>query len=264
MVDSNKFLNSEDHQDEKTLWSEKESDIFLQFGMYLTPDKFEVFQYMTALVNGIKTKNHTKKILDLCSGGGDLAKMILASDEKNHMLLYDISDEMLKRSKRHLNAFENRFELNKFNIFDPHWYKNLSALDCVVSSLGIHHLNETEKQHLFKVIYDQLNPGGRFIIFDLVMPLTDQAWQIYQKQWQLKINRQLAENQIEAPENLNDWNYYSDKEYALSDPIDKPSPLYDQLKYLEIAGFYNIEVHHFYAGHALFSAQKKSDFIEFG
>lgn len=38
--------------------------------------------------------------------------------------------------------------------------------------------------------------------------------------------------------------------------IDKPSPLFDQLRWLENAGFVDVDVHWMLAGHALFSARK--------
>ena len=46
------------------------------------------------------------------------------------------------------------------------------------------------------------------------------------------------------------WNYYSDPE---TDPNDKPSPLYDMLKWLEAAGFAHIDVHYMKAGHTILS-----------
>ena len=49
------------------------------------------------------------------------------------------------------------------------------------------------------------------------------------------------------------WNYYSD---PAPDPIDQPSALLDQLKWLEAAGLRNVDVHWLKAGHAIFSGVK--------
>ena len=49
------------------------------------------------------------------------------------------------------------------------------------------------------------------------------------------------------------WNYYADPN---PDPIDKPSPLLAQLKWLEGAGFIEVDVHWLLAGHAIFSGRK--------
>ena len=40
------------------------------------------------------------------------------------------------------------------------------------------------------------------------------------------------------------------------DPIDQPSALLDQLKWLEAAGLRNVDVHWLMAGHAIFSGVK--------
>ena len=49
------------------------------------------------------------------------------------------------------------------------------------------------------------------------------------------------------------WNYFSAGE---DDPVDKPSPLLDQLRWLEDAGFEKVDVFWMKAGHALFGGSK--------
>jgi tRNA (cmo5U34)-methyltransferase len=41
-----------------------------------------------------------------------------------------------------------------------------------------------------------------------------------------------------------------------SDPVDKMSPLFDQLKWLEQAGFASVDVFWMRAGHAIFGGSK--------
>lgn len=43
------------------------------------------------------------------------------------------------------------------------------------------------------------------------------------------------------------------------DDIDKPSPVFSQLKWLEEAGFTEIDVNWLFAGHAIFSTRKPVD-----
>jgi tRNA (cmo5U34)-methyltransferase len=49
------------------------------------------------------------------------------------------------------------------------------------------------------------------------------------------------------------WNFYSDPD---PDPIDQPSPLFDQLTWLAEAGFEAVDVHWMKAGHALYGGRK--------
>ncbi len=58
-----------------------------------------------------------------------------------------------------------------------------------------------------------------------------------------------ADNQIQWGEELS-------RRYLDPDDIDKPSRLFDQLNWLEQAGFSDIDVHFMQAGHALFSGWK--------
>ena len=49
------------------------------------------------------------------------------------------------------------------------------------------------------------------------------------------------------------WNYFSDPS---PDPVDQPSSLLDQLKWLEAAGLERVDVHWLRAGQAIFSGRK--------
>ncbi len=44
--------------------------------------------------------------------------------------------------------------------------------------------------------------------------------------------------------------------YDYPDPIDKPSRLFEQLIWLEQAGFLDVDVHWMKAGHAIFGGRK--------
>ena len=52
------------------------------------------------------------------------------------------------------------------------------------------------------------------------------------------------------------WNYYAD---PLSDPVDQPSSLREQLNWLSDAGLVGVDVHWLKAGHAIFSARKPAE-----
>jgi tRNA (cmo5U34)-methyltransferase len=52
------------------------------------------------------------------------------------------------------------------------------------------------------------------------------------------------------------WNYYAD---PLSDPVDQPSSLHEQLNWLSDAGLVGVDVHWLKAGHAIFSAHKPAE-----
>jgi tRNA (cmo5U34)-methyltransferase len=73
--------------------------------------------------------------------------------------------------------------------------------DLVVSALAVHHLDDTRKADLFRRVHGRLRAGGRFVIADVVVP--------------------------DDPE---------DAITPVAPPHDKPSPLADQLSWLQQAG----------------------------
>lgn len=76
------------------------------------------------------------------------------------------------------------------------------SYDLVVSALTIHHLDDAGKSDLFRRVRDRLRPGGRFVLADVVIP--------------------------DDPENA---------VTPVCPPHDKPSPVADQLSWLQQAGF---------------------------
>jgi tRNA (cmo5U34)-methyltransferase len=127
----------------------------------------------------------------------------------------------------------------------------------IVSSLAIHHLDGRQKQKLYADMYRALQPGGRFIIADLIEPLSPAATSVAAWTWDQSARE--AARGYQGPEDpyqkfvATGWNYYADPN---PDPIDKPSPLLAQLKWLDQAGFIEVDVHWLLAGHAIFSGRK--------
>jgi tRNA (cmo5U34)-methyltransferase len=76
-----------------------------------------------------------------------------------------------------------------------------SGVDLAISALAVHHLDNAAKPDLFRRVHTQLRSGGRFILADVVVP--------------------------EDPE---------DAVTPIGPPHDKPSPLADQLGWLQQAG----------------------------
>jgi tRNA (cmo5U34)-methyltransferase len=73
--------------------------------------------------------------------------------------------------------------------------------DLVVSALAVHHLDDPGKADLFRRVHGRLRPGGRFVLADVVVP-----------------------DDLE------------DAVTPVGPPHDKPSPLADQLRWLQQAG----------------------------
>ena len=172
----------------------------------------------------------------------------------------DGSVEMLKRAAERLTRFGNRFQGSLFDLASTDWRKPGFAIHAVVSSLAIHHLTGPQKQALFLDVYRMLGDGGVFIIADIVEPANEAGKRLAAETWDEVVRRQSLE--IDGNTDAFDffvreqWNTFR---YLDPEDIDKPSPLFDQLRWLEQAGFVDVDVHWMLAGHAVFSARKPTN-----
>jgi tRNA (cmo5U34)-methyltransferase len=196
-------------------------------------------------------------ILELCCGEGLLAEVLLDRLPEFAVHGLDGSVEMLRQAEERLARFGNRFRGELFDLAAQDWRESRVPINAVVSSLAIHHLTGPQKQELFRDLQPMLVDGGVLVIADLVDQETDVGKRVAAETWDAVVRRQ----SLELTGNTEDFDFFQREgwntfRYLHPDDIDKPSPLFDQLKWLEKAGFVDIDVHWMLAGHAAFSARK--------
>jgi len=107
--------------------------------------------------------------LDLGSGDGPLAGLILERFPRSTARLVDFSIPMIDLGHRKLAQFAKRYKYVEWDLNLGHWPTQLEGpFDAVVSSSALHHLEDTRKQWLFYQIFNQLVPGGWFANFDFL------------------------------------------------------------------------------------------------
>jgi len=238
-------------------WDEETSRIFIDYGRYIVPERAHQMQIIATLLSYL---DGPSVILELCCGEGLLAEVLLDSFPAFTIQGLDGSVEMLRQAGERLTRFGNRFRCSLFDLTYETWRKPEIAVNAVVSSLAIHHLTGPQKQELFFDVYRMLEDGGVFVVADLVEPINDTGKRLAAKTWDEVVRRQSFE--IDGNTEAFDffererWNTFW---YLDPEDIDKPSPLFDQLKWLEQAGFVNVDVHWMLAGHAVFSARKMNN-----
>ena len=237
-------------------WDEETSRRYLDYGRYFVPARE---QQMRTMVDLLRVLPAQSQILELCCGEGLLAEMLLDELPGLTYLGLDGSILMLEQAQRRLSRFGERVKLGRFDLADRSWRQLDTPVHAVVSSLAIHHLYGQGKQALFDDVYAMLSEGGAFIIADVIEPATSAGRSVAADAWD-EVVRQRSLELDGSTEGLNffmreGWNTFR---FLDPDDIDHPSPLFDQLKWLEQAGFVHIDVHFLQAGHALFSGWKKA------
>jgi tRNA (cmo5U34)-methyltransferase len=102
-------------------------------------------------------------ILELGIGTGETTKRVLASHPEARLVAIDSSAEMLERAR----TVVPQADLRLAQLQDP---LPAGPFDLVVSALAVHHLDGPGKQDLFRRIASVLEPGGTFVLADVVVP----------------------------------------------------------------------------------------------
>lgn len=241
------------------IWSEDESKIFIKYGNCFIPKREHQLQIICDL---LPYENIEKPIyIDLCCGDGSLIKEIAKKKEKANIIGMDLSDEMIQKAKEKNKEYFKRTKFEKFNLENIKWRNELKnkKINGITSSLAIHHLDDHQKQILFNDVFNILEAGGAFIIADLIKPINKYIKDIAAKSWDLETQKRSLRFELDLSafkvfEKLK-WNYFSDPN-SENDPIDKPSTILSQLKWLEEAGFKEVDVFWMEAGHAIFGGYK--------
>jgi tRNA (cmo5U34)-methyltransferase len=229
-------------------WNEADSRDFIDLGRFFVPDREE----QIATVLDMIPDPGEGLLVDLCCGEGLLSRALLERFPRARVLAMDLSPAMLERASVTLAEHHDRFSTRQFDLAERSW-RFPEPVRAFVSSLAVHHLDGDGKRELFRDLAAALAPGGALVIADLVRPATPAAHALAARAWDEAVRRRALElaGNLGPFEKFRDerWNLYADPE---PDPIDQPSPLLDQLRWLEEAGLTGVDVFWMKAGHAVF------------
>jgi len=233
----------------QTGWNEDDSQEFIDHGRYFVPEREE----QIATVLDLIPEPGDGLLVDLCCGEGLLSAALLERFPRARVLAMDLSPTMLEKARATCAAHEDRFETRPFDLADRSWRRFPEPVRAFVSSLAIHHLDGAGKRGLFRDLAAALVPGGALVIADLVLPATPASHALAARAWDEAVRRRSLElaGSLRPYEIFRDerWNLWAD---PAPDPIDQPSPLFDQLRWLAEAGFAGVDVHWMKAGHAVY------------
>src|SRR5436305_8435722 len=236
-------------------WDEANSRQFVGLGRCFVPEREE----QIAAVLGLIPDPGDGLLVDLCCGEGLLSRALLERFPRARVLALDLSPIMLAQARATcavISGEAGRFDTRPFDLADRSWRSRdqfPAPVRAFVSSLAIHHLDGEGKRQLYRDLAAALAPGGALVIADLVQPATPASQSLAAKAWDDAVRRRSLElsGGLVPYEKFLDlrWNLWAETE---PDPIDHPSPLLDQLRWLEEAGLSGVDVAWLKAGHAVF------------
>ena len=239
------------------MWQEDDSQVFLRYGPLFVPRREEQIETVCRLIPSAPDEDFN--VVELGSGDGALASAVMSSFLNCNYLALDGSELMRKRLEALPESSAGRLRVADFDLADSQWHAVLpSPLQCVLASLIVHHLDGVDaKRNLFSSVASRLEPGGAFIIVDLVEPASSHARNTFVRQWDEEVRARIEQSgegtEVYDIFREHRWNFYEDPD---PDPYDNPSPLPDQLNWLRDAGFSKVDCFWMYAGHAIFGGYR--------
>lgn len=234
-------------------WTEADSKLYQAIAAVAVPAREE---QIAALLTLLPFKpDESFRAVELGCGEGFLSSALLDCFPQAEMIALDGSSEMRAQAAERLSVFGSRANIEAFDLYATEWLSRLQGVDCVVSSLVLHHLDGAEKQRLFAAIHEQLSPRGALLIADLIQPQRPETGELFAATWDRSAEAQsiakTGSTQLFEQFAQTGWNYY-----RFPDPFDKPSPLFDQLTWLKAAGFATADCFWLQAGHAIYGGYK--------
>jgi tRNA (cmo5U34)-methyltransferase len=148
---------------------------------------------------------------------------------------------MLAKAAERLRPYADRSDIR---VMDMAQLPDLGTYDVVVSALAIHHLDDPSKRRLFENIYRTLAAGGRFVNIEQILGPTPAIEDFYQQVWLQTVRAKGvgAEDLSAALERMRQ---------------DQAAPLYAQLRWLEDAGFEEVNCWYQWYRFVVYSGDKK-------
>lgn len=187
-------------------------------------------------------RNTSINILDIGCGTGTFAKLLKEKFPQAKITCLDFSQNMINMAKDKLIEYQKDIE---FQIGDFNNLELKDEYDVVVSSFALHHIqSDKDKIKLYKNIYKVLNKKGVFLTADIVLGVNNFIKNLYDRKWEEHIIKQIMRNLLDSTTLIR---YQTD---------DNPSKLFDHLKWLDNAGFNQVESIWKYYNFAIFGGFK--------
>ena len=186
-----------------------------------------IFEYMARLIGA--DPDAGLSVLDIGSGYGPVAAVVLDAYPKAHAIGLDISEAMMAVGRERMARFGERF---RYVVGDfgpgvlPPEAVEAGPFDVVVSARAIHHLSAELMARLYADIHKNLRPGGSFFNLDTASPETDAMRDRYR-----------AARRAEHPEDVRPAATAGEPRHTDMFPHHRDATLVRHLEWLKAAGY---------------------------
>lgn len=178
-----------------------------------------------AFVNDLPKGFLPKTLLDLGCGNGNVTSHLLQLFPNSKYVLVDASEEMISLCKQRFKGHHVQYVTSYFEDFK---FKS-NAIDMITAGFSLHHVDSENKKDLFKKIYQSLLTGGIFGYSDLMIDKNKPEHSKLLEDWKAFVYRNFPDGEK--------WEWLMEH----YEQFDKPNDSKDQIKWLQQAGFKNIE-----------------------
>ncbi len=181
---------------------------------------------LESAIDSLPFESDDLHIIDLGTGTGALAELVLQRYPGCHLTCVDMTSDMLDKARERLDpASDVQFVLKDFYELELP-----GNTDAVVSSLALHHLiTDDDKRCFYARVLECLRPGGVFVNADAVLGSDEWLEQLYKQKWKEFMRQTMSETDVQT---IMDRHRRED-----SLPM-----LMDQLEWLREAGFSKVDV----------------------
>ena len=242
-------------------WDESASAAYRELAEVAVPRREE--QLATLLCLLPFGRDDAFRIVDLGCGEGVLEYAVLTAFPNATARALDGSESMREHAMGLLKPFDERVNVRPFALESDEWLDELDGVDCVVSSLVVHHLTDDGKRALFREAYSRLSDGGTLMLIDCVQPIRIEGVNLFADTYD-SISKRQSMDRTGSPMLFNrfveeKWNIFRHPE-----PSEMLAPLSHQLVWLANAGFDGVDCFWLQAGYAVYGGYKGAGKAQIG
>ena len=234
-------------------WDESASATYRELAEVAVPRREEQLATMLCLLPF--GSDDAFRIVDLGCGEGVLEYAALSAFPNATALALDGSESMREHARALLKPFGGRVDVRQFALESDEWLDELDGVDCVASSLVVHHLTDDGKQALFREAYSRLSDGGALMLIDCVQPMRAEGVSLFADTYDSISKRQ----SIDRTGGLKLFDRFVEEKWNIfrhPEPSEMLAPLSHQLVWLADAGFEGVDCFWLQAGYAVYGGYK--------